>query len=101
MEPEGPKGQLIRVTIFGQTYTLRSRSQPGEVEALARQVDALMDSIASGTGQTEVGRVAVLACLHLADRLRALESELAALKERVDSKSREFSSLLEDLAKQD
>lgn len=97
MEPQRPEAQLVRVTIFGQSYALRSRSNPAEVEALAHEVDTLMDSIASKTGQTDVARVAVLACLHLADRLRTLESELTALKERVDKKSREFSALLEHL----
>lgn len=97
MEPQRPEAQLVRVTIFGQTYALRSRSDPTEVEALAREVDTLMDSIASKTGQTDAARVAVLACLHLADRLRTLESELTALKERVEKKSREFSTLLEHL----
>jgi cell division protein ZapA len=94
MEPE-PKP--VRVTIFGQSYALRTRSDPAEVEMLAREVDALMDSIASKTGQTDSARVAVLACLHLADRLRVLESQLAALKQRVEQKSQEFSSLLEHL----
>jgi hypothetical protein len=39
--------------------------------------------------------VAVLACLHLADRLRGIERELAHLKARVNDKSREFSVLLD------
>jgi cell division protein ZapA len=56
-----------------------------------------MDSIASKTGQTDSTRVAVLACLHLADRLRVLESQLAALKQHVEQKSQEFSALLEHL----
>jgi len=37
----------------------------------------------------------LLTALHLADRLRALENELIALKERVDHKSREFALLLD------
>ena len=40
-------------------------------------------------------RVAVLACLHLADRLRAMERELSDLKARVDQKTRQFSLLLD------
>jgi len=39
--------------------------------------------------------VAVLACLHLADKLRSIESELSGLKERVGQKAREFSILLD------
>jgi hypothetical protein len=39
--------------------------------------------------------VAVLACLHLADRLRSMEGELSQLKTRVDEKTRQFSLLLD------
>jgi cell division protein ZapA len=40
-------------------------------------------------------RVAVLACLHLADRLRSMERELSQLRARVDEKARQFSLLLD------
>jgi hypothetical protein len=39
----------------------------------------------------------VLACLHLADKLRTLERDLDRLKHRVDSKSVEFAGMLEQL----
>ena len=37
----------------------------------------------------------MLACLHLADRLRSLEGELGDLRRRVDQKSEQFRLLLE------
>ena len=40
-------------------------------------------------------RIAVQACLHLADRLGAIERELSSLKERVDQKTRHLSLLLD------
>jgi hypothetical protein len=40
--------------------------------------------------------VAVLACLHLADRLRDLEQELADFRSRVGEKTRRFSLLLDE-----
>ena len=43
------------------------------------------------------GLVRDLACLHLADRLRTIESELASLKGRVDEKTRHLSLLLEQV----
>jgi cell division protein ZapA len=45
--------------------------------------------------------VAVLACLHLADRLRALERELDEFRRRVDQKTRTFGLLLEELIRSD
>jgi len=35
-------------------------------------------------------RVAVLACLHLADQLESLEQQLAELRNKVEDKAREF-----------
>ena len=94
MEPAAER-KGVRVTIFNQTYTLRTAGEPGEVEALAHAVDELMSDIAQQAANADANRVAVLACLHLADRLRTLERELSELKARVDLKTRQFSLLLD------
>ena len=93
MDPAGRK--TVRLTIFNQSYTLLATEEPGEVEALAHSVDDLMTEIAHRAGNADSNRIAVLACLHMADRLRAMERELGALKARVDEKSRQFSLLLD------
>jgi cell division protein ZapA len=56
-----------------------------------------MLSIAAKAPNADSTRIAVLACLHLADRLRAMEREFGRLKERVDRKSVEFAGLLDQL----
>ena len=61
---------------------------PREVEDLAHQVDELMDSIAAATNSADSTRVAVLACFHLADKLRSAEQRLQAIEKqyaRMDS----------------
>ena len=85
----------VRVTICNQTYTLGTTGDPAELEAAAQAVDERMRSISARAGNIDMTRVAVLACLHFADELRALERELASLKSRVEIKSREFSMLLD------
>jgi cell division protein ZapA len=90
-----PDRKTVRVTIYNQSYTLTVAGDPDEVESLARSVDTLMTEIAQRAGNVDGNRVAVLASLHLADRLRSIERELADLKEKVDSKSRQFSLLLD------
>jgi|SRR5579872_2079105 len=87
--------KTVRVTIFNQNYTLVATEDPNEVETLAQSVDDLMTEISQHAGTADPNRVAVLACLHMADRLRSIERELAALKSRVDEKSRKFSMLLD------
>jgi cell division protein ZapA len=90
-----PDRKTVRVTIYNQSYTLTVTGEPDEVESLAHSVDTLMTEIAQRAGNVDGNRVAVLASLHLADRLRSIERELADLKARVDSKSRQFSLLLD------
>ena len=76
--------KTVRVTIFNQSYSLVTTGEEADVEELAHRVDELMNNIARGTN-AEVSRIAVLACMHLADELRTAES-----------KHRSLSRLLED-----
>src|SRR5215471_11724300 len=85
----------VRVTIFHQQYTVSASGEAGEIESLAQEVDDLMTSIAQRAGNIDASRVAVLACLHLADRLRSIERELSELRTRVNDKTRQFSVLLD------
>jgi cell division protein ZapA len=87
--------QIVRVTIFNQTYTVSTAGDPAEIERIAAEVDELMSSIARRAGNLDTARTAVLACIHLADRLRAVEGELASLRGSVQQKSRDFASLLD------
>ena len=91
----GTERKTVRVTIYNQSYTLAATGDSTDVEELARSVDELMTQIAPRAGNVDSNRVAVLACLHLADRLRSTEGELAGLKSRIGEKSREFSLLLD------
>lgn len=101
MDPYNPDKQPVRVTIFHQPYTLLASGDPAALEELADSVDRLMCTIASKAASADALRVAVLACLHLADRLRTLEGDLAGLKQRVDEKSHQFRSLLEQAIDQE
>jgi cell division protein ZapA len=87
--------KTVRVTIFHQQYSVSASEDTGEIETLAQEVDDLMNSIAQRAGNVDSTRVAVLACLHLADRLHSIEREQAELKARVHEKSRQFSLLLD------
>ena len=48
----------VRVTILGQSYTLRAQGDPAEVERLAQNVDELMHTIAARLDQSTRGRPA-------------------------------------------
>ncbi|HEV2445370.1 MAG TPA: cell division protein ZapA [Candidatus Sulfopaludibacter sp.] len=92
-----PEKQAVRVTILSRPYVLRTTGDPREVEEVARRVDELMLAIASRSPNADSTHIAVLACMHLADKLRALERDLTQLRDRVDRKSGEFAGMLEQL----
>lgn len=83
--------QPVRVHIFNQTYSLLTDSDPAEVQLLAQEIDDLMSTISSRTGSGDSTRVAVLTCLHLADKLRATEKRL----QKFEDKSERITALLE------
>lgn len=83
--------QSVRVHIFNQTYTLVTDDDPNAVHALAHEIDELMSSIANRTSSGDSTRVAVMACLHLADKLREAETKLR----QYEDKSEAIGSLLD------
>ncbi len=93
MDNGAPEKTQVRITIFQQPYTLLAAGDPRETEQLAAMVDELMHAIAGKARNIDTARLGVLACLHLADRLRTAERELESYKQR----TRELSSILEDL----
>jgi len=97
MESGTPEKQSVHVTILSQPYKLLVAGDPREVEEVAATVNDLMLSIAARAPNADSTRIAVLACLHFADKLRTLERDLNLLKERVDRKSEEFAGMLDQL----
>ena len=86
----------VRVTIYNQTYSLLVSGDPREIEDAAQEVDDLMTTIGK-SGNMETSRIAVLACLHLQDRVKTMEKELRMFRDEVETKSREFSILLDEV----
>jgi len=95
MDTADTNKRTVRVTIFNQTYTVSAAGDPRETEDLAARVDELMSSIARQAGNLDTTRTAVLACLHLADRLRTVERQLEALRDGIHVKTRDFALLLD------
>src|SRR5437588_11970651 len=87
MESGTPDKQSVRVTILSRPYTLLATGEPREVEEVAASVNDLMLSIASKSPNADSTRIAVLACMHLADKLRALERELREAKHQSEGTS--------------
>ena len=92
-----PERKSVKVIIYNQQYSMLAESDPSEVEELASAVDSLIRSISSKTGSGDLGRIAVLACLHLADQLRSAERELTESQEHSGKRHAELLKLLDTL----
>jgi cell division protein ZapA (FtsZ GTPase activity inhibitor) len=68
----------VRVTIFNAPYTLLAQGDPQELIDAAQTVDDLMHGISERASTADSTRIAVLACLQLADKLNHLERTFKA-----------------------
>src|SRR5918911_728617 len=66
--------EAIEVTIFNQTYRLRSRSDQEHVREVARLVDERMRQISSQVTTHDVLKIAVLTALNIADEMQNLRN---------------------------
>jgi cell division protein ZapA len=96
MDSGNPDKKPVRLSIFNQTYSLLVTGDPSDMERAAQEVDELMTTIARA-GNNDSTRIAILACLHLQDRLHTLERELDSLKSDVDDRTKHLSVLLDQL----
>ena len=89
-----PEKTPVRVTIYGQTLSVRTGADSAELEELAHELDQLMSNIASRTGIGETAKVAILAALHLADQLKQAKGEAGRARIDLDQRLRQASALL-------
>ncbi len=93
---DGSQKQPVRLSIFNQTFTLRVAGNPDDILRAANDVDELMSTIAR-SGNMDSFRIAILACLHLQDRVYQLENEIQELRSGVASRTARLSELLDSL----
>lgn len=78
-----PSADTVQVTIFNQTYSLRSTSGAEHVREIASQVDERMRLIASHITTHDVSRIAVLVALNIADEMQSLKAHYESEIERL------------------
>lgn len=78
--------QPVRVTIFGEEYTLRSEMDPEYTRECARHVDEAIQEAHVGSHVTEPHRAAILAALEITDRLFRVRAERDELREEVSER---------------
>lgn len=78
--------QPVRVTIFGEEYTLRSDMDPEYTRECARHVDEAIQEAHVGSHVSEPHRAAILAALEITDRLFRVRAERDELREEVSER---------------
>ena len=69
----GPVKQVVRVSIVGEEYAIRSDATPAHTRRVAAYVDEAIQKVLSGGGATETQKAAILAALQITDQLFAAE----------------------------
>jgi cell division protein ZapA len=80
-----PSAETVLVTIFNQTYSLRSASGAEHVKGIAQLVDERMKQIASHITTHDVSRIAVLVALNIADEMQNLKARYESEIERLSN----------------
>ena len=84
----------VKLSIFNQNFSLLVAGDPAAMENAAHEVDRLMCAIAR-QGNMDSLRVAILACLHLQDRVHVLEQEYDSFRSRIDDKGKSLAQILD------
>ncbi len=92
MEPV--QEQVTTVTIFNQTFRVRSGDNPEYVHELARYVDERMSELAEQTLTVDTLKIAILAALNIADDYLSSREELEQLESRVSESTSRLTELL-------
>jgi len=81
--------QVVRVTIVGEEYSIRSEATPEHTRAVAAYVDDAIRRVLSGGGIVEPRKAAILAALQITDQLMQAEQAAQALTGTLQSLSTE------------
>jgi len=69
--------ETVKVTIFNQTYNLRSAGGAEHVREIAGLVDERMRHIASQLTTHDIAKIAILVALNMADEMQTLKAQFA------------------------
>jgi cell division protein ZapA len=87
------KKNVVKVTIVGEEYTLRSEATPEHALAVAAYVDQSIRKILGGGNLVESHKAAILAALQITDELfkaREQSADLAATTRRLTADVRRW-----------
>ena len=91
------KSKVIKVTILGQDYVVRSTAGQQYLERVAKYVNEKMEEIkASGIDDSQQLRIAVLAAMNITDELFIYKKEKKKFVEKVETKTIAITEFIEN-----
>ena len=85
---------VVRVTIVGEEYTIRSSAPEAHTRAVAAHVDEVIRQVLSTGAVVETQKAAILAALQITDDLLRAREEVEALAERARALAADVRRLL-------
>jgi len=94
---EEQNDSLVRVTIYGQEYTVKAKAEPSYIVSVANYVNEKMEEVENSltTVQSPL-RVAILAAMNITDELLTSRKEKDELINQVDEKTMFLVDLIDD-----
>jgi cell division protein ZapA len=87
----------VRITIRGRQYTVRGDESEEEVQAVARELDARLASVAARTRSFDEYTIALLTALNLASELHRLKGQVSSRLQEIDREAASVAAVLESL----
>jgi len=91
---------IIRIQIFGQTYSVQGDLEASYVQKLAAYVDKKMHAVADMTPTVDTQKIAILAALAIADELHSLQDEHGEREELLKEQAERCLTLVERALRQ-
>ena len=83
------KRHVVKVTIAGEEFSIRSDESPERTQQVAEHVDTLIRGILRSTPVVDVSKAAMMAALQISAELHKLREERAGLANDMDNLSAE------------
>ncbi len=86
----------VKVTIFGQEYTIRGDASPEHIQQLAEYIDGKMRDISSQASSSSPMQVAILMALNVVDEYFQLKNLKQGMDGAIEKKTMELISMLDE-----
>ena len=89
------KAASTRVTIFGETYSIRSQAEPVYTNKVAERIDQTMHMIKKQVGLQDPLKIAILASMSITDELFQARETTEKKSEELENKCSSLIDLIE------